>query len=377
MSYFVIEFDAVTGSVSVPVPRVFESREVALEELAGAIAAGLVSVRGQVMVVDLTSGVPVLMMPGVTAAPPASVEPEPLEGSERQLETEPEAAEAAETPAVPEPEPMDESTADAVYSIPGAADVDESGPDFDEPSAEGSVVLADALRRAATSLEEEGVIAPESIGGEADEAVPAAIDWPWETVAAEAPSGLADDDRLITSGPLDGGEAYMPKPVIMGDYANVLPIVEPASADDDEPFSTIHESPLEEAAQADDEPVSAIAEAAAALGALGASAGSSTGPAEPMSALHDPFGEHTTVLDLEEPSEMAQPDEAAVPEPSDTVSSIAGESILDAGEETGYEASGGVDLATYTCNDCVYANTCPKVGQAAPADCGSFQWRAD
>ena len=42
----------------------------------------------------------------------------------------------------------------------------------------------------------------------------------------------------------------------------------------------------------------------------------------------------------------------------------------------GYEAAGDLDLETYTCDDCVYSNTCPKVGQSTPAECGSFQWKS-
>jgi hypothetical protein len=41
-----------------------------------------------------------------------------------------------------------------------------------------------------------------------------------------------------------------------------------------------------------------------------------------------------------------------------------------------YEVSGELILERYTCDDCVYANTCPKVGESTPAECGSFQWKA-
>ena len=44
--------------------------------------------------------------------------------------------------------------------------------------------------------------------------------------------------------------------------------------------------------------------------------------------------------------------------------------------EIGYEPTGDLDLGAYTCNDCVYSNTCPKVGEVTPADCGTFQWRS-
>jgi hypothetical protein len=32
-------------------------------------------------------------------------------------------------------------------------------------------------------------------------------------------------------------------------------------------------------------------------------------------------------------------------------------------------------MAEYTCDDCVYVETCPNQGQRLPKDCGSFQWR--
>lgn len=41
-----------------------------------------------------------------------------------------------------------------------------------------------------------------------------------------------------------------------------------------------------------------------------------------------------------------------------------------------YEPSGELEIAAYTCNDCVYSNTCPKAGESSPADCGTFQWRS-
>jgi hypothetical protein len=41
-----------------------------------------------------------------------------------------------------------------------------------------------------------------------------------------------------------------------------------------------------------------------------------------------------------------------------------------------YEPGADLDLSRYTCDDCVYVNTCPKVGESLPAQCGSFQWRS-
>jgi hypothetical protein len=41
-----------------------------------------------------------------------------------------------------------------------------------------------------------------------------------------------------------------------------------------------------------------------------------------------------------------------------------------------YEPSGELSLADYTCADCIYSNTCPKVNESTPEECGSFQWKA-
>lgn len=43
---------------------------------------------------------------------------------------------------------------------------------------------------------------------------------------------------------------------------------------------------------------------------------------------------------------------------------------------TVYEPAGDLSLADYTCADCIYSNTCPKVNESTPAECGSFQWKA-
>ncbi len=43
---------------------------------------------------------------------------------------------------------------------------------------------------------------------------------------------------------------------------------------------------------------------------------------------------------------------------------------------TAYEPSGELSLADYTCTDCIYSNTCPKVNDSTPEECGSFQWKA-
>jgi hypothetical protein len=58
--------------------------------------------------------------------------------------------------------------------------------------------------------------------------------------------------------------------------------------------------------------------------------------------------------------------------PSDGTIAIAPSAPVD---EKAYEP-GGLDIAAYTCDDCVYVVTCPKARQEGPATCGSFQWKS-
>jgi hypothetical protein len=49
--------------------------------------------------------------------------------------------------------------------------------------------------------------------------------------------------------------------------------------------------------------------------------------------------------------------------------------VDDASEPSQPDAPGDAPLSTYTCNDCVYVDTCPNKDQNHPEDCGSFQWK--
>jgi len=116
---------------------------------------------------------------------------------------------------------------------------------------------------------------------------------------------LGGDAPIITSAPPEGEEAYMPHPVILGDYAD--PSSEPVEID----------------------------------------AAGDAGLAE------------------KEPDVRADADTEAAADASS------------APLVSGYAPTGDLDLGEYTCQDCVYSNTCPKVGQVAPAECGSFQWKSE
>lgn len=372
MAYFVVQRNA-DSMLSVPLPELFPTREAAIAALSSAAGSGAIALDSELFIADLGAAAPVLM---VQVQPPG------------ELGT------------------LDEQAADEVYApSPLSAFSDEAS-------------LAAALKRAASSLEDEGIVAPASVESEPVEAedvesadetdveLPAAEPveepegtegrtWPWANVDAYEPvvapaaevvaeeplaedepalteraendsrvdepvdpapveelsyvvaetvaeplgvpaettsldaqlyeitgvmaEPIADDQTLITSAPSAGEDAYLPRPVILGDYS---------------------EAEIES-------------------------------PAEPGAAPEDPALSNvsTFVADAPEPA----------PEDEDTgfdLSAALG-GLISAPAEVGFEATGELDLAEYTCQDCIYSNTCPKVGQAAPSDCGSFQWRSE
>lgn len=403
MSFFVLDKDTGSGVLRLPIEGMYATREEALSALSAAVASGSATVVGQVYVVDVETALPVLVMPTAPAPVPVAetVEAEPAdEGLESEM---------AGGEAVAGDEDLEEADED-VEVVPeiidgGSDEAPDAAPEaFGIHGVVGGVSLVDALKRAATSLEDEGIVAPESINAddfapeeefvaasaedarvdvppaevaqvaqavaapmsatldEPAEVLTAPADWPWANVeafteevalddepaepgAAEGLPAIAEgepvpaavvsepipvigleDDTLITSAPPAGEEAYVPRPVILGDYADAGPAeVEPA----------------EEAAPEVTEAERMDADAADA----------STGATSP--AVADSFD---AILEGLSPA----PDEP-LPEPA---------------TEIGYEPTGDLDLGAYTCNDCVYSNTCPKVGEVTPADCGTFQWRS-
>lgn len=409
MAYFVVERSKEDGTLVIPLPGAYETRDAAIAALSAATASGAVGLQGEVFIADLGTAVPVLVMPSAPAAsavpaepavaapePGPEPEPEPVEVDDRAA-LQDVVAEAAEPPAeeAEQPGELDEAGADSAFAA--------WEPLSEMTGAEST--LADALKRAATSLEEEGIVAPESIvsgdegeieATEADEldvtvtSVDATADetaaWPWANVEAyeikvdaeevavvddEAdtadvgaatsadtpaePELMADGGQLaeaaseevvpeeqaiITSAPAEGEETYVPKPVILGDYPDT-----PATFLAEEPAGP-EEAPAS-VATLEEEP---------------------TGPAADLEediVADGPFDAVAAVAQSLEPAESPAQEDAVAGDDAPVV------------PEIGYEATGELKLDEYTCQDCVYSNTCPKVGQTAPADCGSFQWRSE
>lgn len=312
MGYCVIE-RGTDDSLRFVVQGVFPTREAARDALGAALADGSVSLAGDVCVADLDAATPVLVV--LLAAPEIEQPIEPLTTPEVEPaierlttpEGEPaieplvteaespvymeldvaEAPSAVEPPAVEyvAPEPV---VLEPIPAAPVSAGWDSAALDIQEaPGAS----LADALRRATVSLEEEGIVAPASIESAAAGAV-ADIEWPEVTadpLGAFSSMGALEEPAveaapIIKNAPAEGEDAYLPRPVILGDYPDAPPA-----------------------------PGAGWVEAGAAA----------------------------------------------------------------RGNDIDFAVSGDLQLESYTCDDCVYSNTCPKVGKTAPAECGAFQWRSE
>ena len=397
MSFFVVERDPADGSVRVLVHDPVADRSAALEALSARIASGEVTIAGEVFVVDLSTAVPVLLMP--VAAPPHA--------------------------------------ADAWGA---AASTDTVLGD-----------LAEALKRATTSLESEGIVAPDSIdAGKEDASAPPddelVQDEPVEGVVSRAPVDVrtehsAEPVEIDTPPVVDGAAAEVAEPVgeAAWPWTNVdaLPVGEepelsaPPAGEQATPMVALEEVAPEPVDAPDTEeltvpgghviatPDDGLDEVQAAIASLG-------GPdvTEPVSYIAEPAGVADSREPLDLPGEPAvsesplivpsviEGDDAYLPKPvilgdyDDTSTSevfepasVAQEPApeddaslvvdgLSAGTWTpapriddprtaAYEPVAGLDLGEYTCDDCVYVNTCPKVGQSTPAECGSFQWKSD
>ncbi len=378
MGFFLLGRGREHGDLRLIVEELFADRQKALDSLSRLSADLDFAHRdADVFVVDLDAAVPVLLVAPAAPpipeppAPPAEVAPIPdvVVEVEPEVVPEPELEETAgvwEAPAVPPveiPEPVVELVPEPIASaVIADAVIPETPVDDDD--------LADALKRAAGTLEAQGITAPESVGPEqateeqeaqpvealTDQAAAPDASWPWEPTAAgeaEKPETAsapepgfevpdfeepALDGTDLLAGSSD--DFVMPKPLIMGAYA-----------DEDDTSS-----PFDRPAVA--EPASISLEA-------------------PVPVLDSPGEDESMLADLETieaPQDLAQPESPAAPEIPEVVSVPSVTSAPDnAPAELSAEES---ELASLTCDDCVYVNTCPNKEELEPASCGTFQWKS-
>lgn len=289
-----------------------------------------------------------------------------------------EAPAVEEPPAIEEAPPIEEPLAVeeplVVEEAPAAEVDDDLAAELDALSTVPDAAPAeDAELATVPEADEAGLLsladlpAPEAVDEVAAPLTGEPASWPWEpTPAAPETSGVVEPASLqftpteieepaaVASDMLPVPEDdFTPKPVIMGDYGAsddlvVIdePVVEAEPADDapvgidelgipTEWLADVPEVVIEPGAPEPDEdggsPLKAAPEAPADAGTV---------PSEPIDDLLDSLSD-------EKPAEEAP---AYQPDP--------------------------IDMEAYTCDDCVYAGTCPKAGQDGPATCGSFQWKS-
>ena len=234
--------------------------------------------------------------------------------------------------------------------------------------------LRDAIQRTTEHMAEEGVVPPESIGAaepfeSAAELEPQEGE-PAEHVAEGSESVADETAETAAAWPWDvAHDEQPPVPAVAPELAFV--------------YST-----LEEPAHSDEERLSPSADLGedARPVALGSLVDSGEAPVDsthevatahsPMSSLGELVGpdDGSDFIDLEE----VAPDATAVPEKlEDSAGASESDDLETTPEQPGFSAAPGAEkmLRDYTCDDCVYVETCPNKDQRLPKDCGSFQWK--
>lgn len=376
MSFFVIGRGRADGLLRLLGQEAHETREDAVRAVQGLAMSGEVSVDDvDVYIADLGAAAPVMIV-GMPAAIPA------------------------------------EEASAGVWEAPASAvvhDLPEQDP--------GDVLLADALQRAATRLEEEGIIAPESVGFEEEVDVPVesaeeSIEEPGVVTAVVEPSGVLDQDDALEAEPaiaddlsaviaslgsLDEAVVTESETVVIEEavtdesgewpWLNVgeVAIVDTASTEAEVPLEVAEA--FAEPEPESDESVEQVVEPEAQPEPVIAP--------EPAPIVYDDSDTliMTPAMDDEfTPQPIIMGDYPITPEPlaeealdadlDSSVDAAVAAALTDvaslpevAEPAAAYEPAGDLTLEEYTCADCVYSNTCPKVNQTTPAECGAFQWK--
>jgi len=390
MGFFLLGRGREAGELRLISTEVYAGRSEAIEALTKLSGEpGFEHRDAEVFVLDLDTGMPVVLVAPAAPAAPAE-EPEVVEETAAQ-DAEPKAdAGVWEAPAESESEAELEPEPEAELE-PEPDDEPAEEPD-DEPDD-----LAGALKRAAGALESEGIVAPESIG-------PAAVA---QDVADSAPEPLSvlDQPWLAEIGEAEPEAEPEPEP-------ETEPEAEPEPEPETEPEAEPEPEPESEPTEPEAEAVEPEPEADAAWPwdtATGAEPSTDEPPTtEPAPYVPDPFeepaidggdflkiqigdesstpatvvmgayAEEPPVEQAEAPQQPAEP--ASVVAPDTEIDSMLADlgpvetPSLDAPADAAQTV--GSDMADLTCEDCVYVNTCPNKEDLDPARCGNFQWRS-
>ena len=368
-----------------------------------------------VLMLDTDTGTPVLLLRPASAAPveAETIDDEPVSSMDDAPLGAPEAAEEEplETVIVEEPLPVAEEEAPVVAdaedapvvepeAVLDAAIADAILEEYEEAAEPTESDLAeslkDALTRTTAQMEAEGVVVPDSIGApEADLEPVTDSAWPWDVaiVAPEHPLLAEDsafvlseleepslDDASILHTTIDDEMFAAAQPVILGAYASVPAMPEIVEASD----SPVLEIPVEPMGAFASEAMGAPVSADFAVPVIADPDDIFPVEPEPIEPAEESVDETTPEAGLEPASEAdsdpelgeSEPDSEAaeVPESLDT-----SDYIFDLENAppvvAAPTATDRSSLDEYTCEDCVYDETCPNKDQRLPKDCGSFQWR--
>lgn len=375
MPFFLVGRSRDDLSLTLLSTEVFDTRDLAARAVQSVALSGGIDVDAvDVFIADLGAAAPVVLVGLPVAAPVVDAA----------------AAGAWETP---ESDAGDDVSADAAIEEV-AAEVD---------ALEASDALAAALERATSSMAAEGIVPPESVGftvmseedsapvvapepepdpepepepvaavfeESAEIAAPLmdapAVDVPIVEVSepeltspgALEPTDISDDLSAVIASLTYSEEPVLAEPTPL-ETGEVVPVDEPGADDAMWPWLNVDEV---DAAVASEPEVEA--------------------PAEPASvSLVEPEPEAVAVVEpvlLADDSliaNIALDDEPFAPQPV-IMGDYADAPVGPEAPTTAYEPAGDLSLADYTCADCIYSNTCPKVNESKPAECGSFQWKA-
>lgn len=363
MAFFVIGRDRTDGLLRLLDGNVHDTREAAARAVRSLAMAGTIAVDDiDVYISDLSVAVPVVVV-GVPAEPTI----EKVPGAEEVVGVDEVAAGAWEAPG-----------SAVVHDIP-PAEVDD-------------VVLADALMRAASRLESEGIATPESVGFEvalyaeggllADPAVVALVpEEPEDTVDADLSAVIASLGALDDSPPvLEQTPPEEPTGEVEG-----WPWLNVADVAAEEPSEETVEAAAERAAEATAETplLDSAAPVSAEVAEVSVFDDSDSLIAAPV--IDDDFAVAPVIMGdyphitphVSETVVVATPEPEPHEDAGPVLVSDASAPLREVAEPaSAYEPAGDLALEIYTCADCVYSNTCPKVDQTTPAECGAFQWKA-
>jgi hypothetical protein len=322
MKLVLMSSDGSSGELILISSRSFADRDGAFAELRRALSSGEADVSCDLYLLDLDAAAPIVIMVA------------PVEAETVSLET--------------QVEPVEETFAAAVLEV--AAD--------EPPAAEVAPVVAETGQE------------PPSAGMPEEAEEPGS--WMLGAVEPVEETSVAEEYRVDTAAPVveetPSAEAA-PVPMVVEHHAELSAVGESEAA-----AETAPETPLAESqAPAGAAPEALVAEDAAAVVPV-------TPLQWPWETGEEAVGEAAPAQDAGEPSvadaaeaPLGVMDPLGVSAAAATVAGGAGPQ--EPADDRGYEP-GVLNLNEYTCDDCVYVNTCPNQHQKAPAACGSFQWKS-